>query len=72
MVFTQLFPTNKQSKSEWIQTVAEGGDSHLPCSELKDVVVVEKPGLLEVGEFICFSTYSKSLTADVGGRVLES
>jgi ubiquitin carboxyl-terminal hydrolase 16/45 len=71
MVSTQLFPTNKLSKSERIQTVAEGGDSHLPCSELKDVVVVEKPGPLEVGEFICFSTYSKSLTADVGGVSLS-
>ncbi|KAL6644485.1 hypothetical protein ACP70R_016093 [Stipagrostis hirtigluma subsp. patula] len=44
----QLFPANEKSKSEKIQTVADSGYSHLPGSELKDVVMEETPEPLEV------------------------
>ncbi|OEL34355.1 Ubiquitin carboxyl-terminal hydrolase 1 [Dichanthelium oligosanthes] len=49
----QLFPANEQSNLEKMQTAAEGGDSHLLDSELKEVIVEETPKPLEVGEFIC-------------------
>ncbi|GJN04066.1 hypothetical protein PR202_ga21580 [Eleusine coracana subsp. coracana] len=49
-VVHELFPVNDPSKTEKVHTIAESGDSHLPCSELKDVVVEETPGPLEVGK----------------------